>query len=516
MSLMEWIPLLGGGAVIYWGTTRVANGLLRRAHHGVDDEDRPAHRSRELTRPASRFSLGLLARASASSKEDAKAESKRKSVPRPPLPVAPEPFDAHQRSATNRDVAAKIERIAAEVPGPDTLSMDQAVTQPIERSELEATTREAHELVGQIQSLDFTLDDRDPMGDTAIVDIVTLQVDVPKDDTSPGPDGQADIGATLVLDTEELLKAIRGGPPTAPSEPVALTTAQTPPAGPPDWEGAMAALRDSSGPADASGSFFDTSAAGRDMGTTQLFRLEGPLTSAPPVAAEAATGGPGSSPVSASVDASAEFAAPDLVLPDFSLPEFATTAGKQALDRGARSVHERKPRARSAESPRRRAAAARRTAVDIGAAFHRLAVAHDDIQAARVAFESLLDTGDDPSDPSYRVLLFGAIVAYTRPFQSGDADPLALEFSSERFAMAHEELLEARERLLRAAEEADDQVVRLDPAAGDAGESETAFAVQTDLLNDARLPMYVALCNFLEAQLLELLQSAADPALDPQ
>ena len=144
-------------------------------------------------------------------------------------------------------------------------------------------------------------------------------------------------------------------------------------------------------------------------------------------------------------------------------------------------------------------------------AFRQLAVAHDDIQAARFGFEQLLELEDGPANPTYRLVLFGALIAYSRAFQQGDTSAIDARFSSERFGRAHEELLEAHARLLSPPARSEDEVLRV--AGDEPGEEQgDEFVVHTALINDAQAPMYAALCNFIEVRLLELLQEASREA----
>jgi hypothetical protein len=509
MGIMDWLPLAVGGLAIYFATTKLAGFLLRGSREPIlADHERPEPAPRSAKASSRGWFGGGSARSPFTPKESARSargESARSAKPAAEPPASK--FDGPKQKSVNRDVAAKIEKAAQEMPSVAAAGPLE-ITQPLEvvdPNSPESVRREAHTLIGKIESLDFTLDDKQALGEPTAIEMTSVDLPVAPLEFESGPTDAESIGATLLMDHEELLKAIRGKGPTPPSTlpPVADATGPTtnlamareaePPAAGNDWTAALDGINDWQSPAQEH-SFFTAPQTSRDMATTQLFRLH------PPIDPNA---DPRKSPVAASTDEAVKYAAPDLVLPDFSLPNAPAApaaAAKPAASKAVRTVAKKPTKKRDPDAIEHNE-------------FRALAVAHDDIQSARVAFEELLEQDAGAADPIYRALVFGAIVAYARPFLGAEVHPLLAELSNPRFAVAHEELLDAQHRLIEVRDPSDDQVVRLHRGDGSDEGDGGSFAVRTDVLNASRMPVYVALCNYLEARLLDRLQALADEAI---
>ncbi|MEO7402790.1 MAG: hypothetical protein ABIU95_03880, partial [Burkholderiales bacterium] len=361
---------------------------------------------------------------------------------------------------------------------------------------------------------------------------------------APVQNSAEDIGKTLLLDTEELMKAIRGGPagnlplPAAAAPAASTGEAIAPMAAPAseDWSAALDGIKDWQIEA-TTPSFFSAPQAGRDMGTTQAFRLDQSTLTAPKAPATSfapAVGSPAlDSPVNAESSSATEFAAPDLQLPDLVHQPKARAAPAArsgpvgsipvgSIPRGANESFHESPQERDhlrehfAHRPGRSKPIERVRVESIEhEEFRDLAIAHDDIQSARVVFEEVRQMFGGAADPIFRALVFGAIVSYCRPFQRLSQHPALAAFSTPRFRKAHQELAVAHQRLVLENDTGDDEVVRMFRDGAGEEDDGMSFAVRTSLLNEQRLPLYIALCQALEMKLLEHLQVIGEEILGP-
>ena len=523
MALMEWLPLALGGIAVYWLTARLASFVMRGSKEPILAEHERASASRESreSRVASKakpgFSLFKKPEASSFKAKDP-ARRRSSSTRKPPIP-ATTIMPLAKRREVNREIAAKINTAAVglETAPASELPQELLDTAPLPPEDGGAQLLESEQSPGPIPSLDFTLDETVYPG-MAAVELSGMNIPVSPLAMADSTDAD-EIGKTLLLDTEELLRAIRGGgtslPPMSSLSPVssmshestarfapsvAVVTApfdfelpQTPldfstahfstahfstaplsqplplplpempdtvPGATPDWTRALDGLNDwtSAAPEAAPATFFSAPMQGRDMATTQMFRVDSLTGAAAPAPASVPASAPASVPASVP-----QGNAPNIV------PSVALTPA-------------------SADE------------------FHVLAVAHEDIQSARVVLEELMELSAGAADPIFRALVFGAIVTYARPFLANPNHPVLANFSSARFAHAHQELLEARHKLIDQPNPLDDQLVRVPRDGAPADDPDATYAVRTDILILARLPIYIALCNFLELRIVERLE----------
>ena len=496
MALMDWLPLAAGGIAVYWLATRLAGYLMRTSKAPILAEHERAGAPRE-GRDKGSFSLfmrGAKSPFATTTRRLGSSRSARTTLPAPATTLMP----VEKRREINREIAAKIESAAEDVDlNPSTEQLFEFDDTAAATAARDASKKPDGDLpAGPITSLDFTQDDALTPGNAAVA---TLGIDMPVSPLAMASSDDADeIGKTLLLDTEELLRAIRGGStgnsavgalggagPAAPALHRSLRTAPDPSlstsvssfgaaavAGSPDnanesidWTEALDGIPDwsAASPVVPAPSFFSAPQHGRDMAITQMFRPD------PPALAHALP-----------------TAAPEDTLLDFRLPEALAATAIASI-----SSH---------------------TPTEDRDEFHLLAVAHEDIQSARVALEELVELTAGPADPIFRALVFGAMASYARPFMSAAHHPALGRFPNARFCSAHEELLEARRRYLDRRDPRDDQLVRV-PREGAGPEDDATFAVRTELLNHTRLPLYIELCNFLEMRLVEQLQQIGRDAL---
>lgn len=284
-----------------------------------------------------------------------------------------------------------------------------------------------------------------------------------------GKQDAEEVGLTLVLDTAELMKSITGAAPPPPPPMPELTDAVLEP-GAIDWTAALDGIDTFAGEAEQPAFFAAPQIGAKPLDLTQ--------------------------PVALSSTAGATREATRNALPVAPLAALPTPPD---ADDGA-PLNE--PAGWSEP---------RYALVQTSDSFRAIAIAHDDIQSARCAFEALGAARHGIADPMHRALMFGACSAYARPFIAKPGHPPLLDaewttFERREHADAHRELLMLRARLVDGADVRDDDIVTVED-----GEETGDFAIRSNAFAPSRLQAYAAVCAALEARLLDRLSELAEP-----
>lgn len=324
----------------------------------------------------------------------------------------------------------------------------------------------------RIESLDFTVAEAAALVEASGEDLPVVPSAVNRSEAE-------DVGLTLVLDTAELMRSIAGKAPPPPAAPAPTEAA------PVDWAAALSGIRPLAGEA-AKPAFFEAPQV--DAPTLDLTQ---PVPVAP-----------------------ARGALPEP--PRGNLPEPPDLVPAAALSTSqAMRFADEKPIIEGPTIDLYVDAEPELRVVATSEVFRRFAVAHDDIQTARSAFEELMTLRRSIADPVHRALVFGACAAYARPFlgKPGQAPTLDIEwasFADREHAEAHIELLLLRSRLLDGTDPEDEEIVVV--AGDEDGDvAEGAFAIRSTVFRRDRLPAYAKLCTTLEARLHERLAELAEP-----
>jgi hypothetical protein len=317
----------------------------------------------------------------------------------------------------------------------------------------------------RIESLDFTVAEAAALVEASGEDLPVVPSAVNRSEAE-------DVGLTLVLDTAELMRSIAGKAPPPPAAPAPAEAA------PVDWAAALSGIRPLAGET-AKPAFFEAPRV--DAPTLDLTQ---PVPVAPPRGA----------------------------LPE---PPDLVPAAALSTSQAMRFADE-KPVIEGPTIDLYVDAEPELRVVATSEVFRRFAVAHDDIQTARSAFEELMTLRRSIADPVHRALVFGACAAYARPFlgKPGQAPTLDVEwatFADREHAEAHIELLLLRSRLLDGTDPEDEEIVVVAGGEGEDEVAEGAFAIRSTVFRRDRLPAYAKLCTTLEARLHERLATLAEP-----
>lgn len=146
---------------------------------------------------------------------------------------------------------------------------------------------------------------------------------------------------------------------------------------------------------------------------------------------------------------------------------------------------------------------------------HRLAVAARDMGCAKEGFLMISELKCEPGDNRYQPLLFGAVVSYARPFTANDGfGALSAKWAklpTDELQVAHQEIIEYRNTVAAHSDIRTSKLhiyptgVQLIIGENSLVLEEPMYAVATPLLNKSDITKYMALCDYQQDRMTDMI-----------